>query len=997
MLKLNLGQALHRWLMGFFAGLISCSWAAAADQSADQATDPAAAQATTPAGAAAPEPQSTAAAGSDVPLGEVIVTGYRQSLAVALDRKKVANGTEDVIMADDIANFPDLNLAESLQRVPGVSIARDAGEGRQISVRGLGPQFTRVRINGMEAMSANGGTDAAGGTNRDRSFDFNTFASELFNSVTVRKSSAAEIEEGSLGATVDLRTGRPFDYRGLTVLTSVSGAYSDLSEDIDPRAVFLASDTWADGRFGALISAAYTKRQLADQGSSTVRWQQSDLSPAGTPPGTAATPGGPIACNAAAPAGACFGALDPTYASAASYADLNRAFHPRIPRFDKYEHEQERLGVTASLQYQPVESVLLSLDALYANYKAERNEIFLESPVFSTNGGTAINNVNPVAAEIDANNTLVYGVFQDVDIRSEARHDDLETDFTHITLDGSFQLSDAFKLRAFVGFSEANHDNPVQTTLLFDANDVDGYSYDYRADDRLPLITYGATDVTNPATWTLTQVRLRPQSSINSFEDAAIDLEWSLNETFALKFGPQWKKFTFKTTSEQRSNGTTTNQEGIIPANVMGTPIADYSKLTSFGDGLSLPAGSVTTWLMPDIDAAESLFDLNNRSVWRTGIETAIGNNYEIEEEDTGGYVQGDFRFDFGAMALRGNLGVRYVETKQTSSGFTITSGVPLATTVKRTYNDTLPSLNLVWEVSDDFYVRAAAAKVMVRPNGSGQPASGIGILAPGAAVSIAGANKTVTAGNPDLEPFRAKSYDMSFEWYFAPEALVSVALFYKDIDSFVQIIRTTGDFSTNPQGLPDSVALAACGAAIPDPATCLSGWQFSLPSNTPGGNLKGFEVSYQQPFTFMPAPFNSFGVQLNYTGVESEIDYLDQSGNVVTRTDLTGLSKHAYNATLYYENPTFSARIAGSYRDDYLTTVPGRNGNDVEGTAETFNLDFSAAWTITKGVELTLEALNLTDEFQDQWVQSDAERLSYYHHQGRTYLLGARFSFGNQ
>ncbi len=137
--------------------------------------------------------------------------------------------------------------------------------------------------------------------------------------------------------------------------------------------------------------------------------------------------------------------------------------------------------------------MLLSLDALYANYKAERNEIFLESPVFSTNGAAAINNVNPVAAEIDGTNTLVYGVFQDVDIRSEARFDELETDFTHITLDGAFQLSDSVRLTALVGFSEANHDNPVQTTLLFDTADVDGYSYDYRANSRIPLITYGTS------------------------------------------------------------------------------------------------------------------------------------------------------------------------------------------------------------------------------------------------------------------------------------------------------------------------------------------------------------------------------------------------------------------------------------------------------------------------------------------------------------------------
>ena len=208
-------------------------------------------------------------------LEEVVVTGFRESLSLALDQKRAAVGSIDAIVAEDIADFPDLNLAESIQRVPGVSIARDGGEGRQISVRGLGPQFTRVRINGMEAMSANGGTDAAGGTNRDRSFDFNTFASELFNSITIRKSSAAEIEEGSLGATVDLRSARPFDYDGFTVVTSVQGSYNDISEDVDPRGALLISNTFADGKFGALLSAAYTKRKLLDEGASTVRWQDS--------------------------------------------------------------------------------------------------------------------------------------------------------------------------------------------------------------------------------------------------------------------------------------------------------------------------------------------------------------------------------------------------------------------------------------------------------------------------------------------------------------------------------------------------------------------------------------------------------------------------------------------------------------------------------------------------------------------------------------------------
>jgi TonB-dependent receptor len=282
----------------------------------------------------------------------------------------------------------------------------------------------------------------------------------------------------------------------------------------------------------------------------------------------------------------------------------------------------------------------------------------------------------------------------------------------------------------------------------------------------------------------------------------------------------------------------------------------------------------------------------------------------------------------------------------------------------------------------------------MVRPNGGGGTA-GLGILAPGASVSIAGANKTVSAGNPQLDPYRAKAYDLSFEWYFAEDSLLSLALFQKDIDSFVQIVRATDDFSNNPLGLPDSVALAACGTAIPDPAQCLAGWQFSLPTNTDGGDLTGFEISYQQPFSFLPGFFSHFGMILNYTGVESEIEYRAADGSLATKDDLTGLSKSAYNATLYWENEKFSARVSAAYRDEYLTTIPGRNGNDLEGTAETLTIDASSSFTVNDNLTLTLEALNLTDQFQDQYVgSSTAERLSYYHHQGRQFLLGARYKF---
>ena len=897
---------------------------------------------------------------------EIVVTGFRESLSVALDLKRETVGSVDAIVAEDIADFPDLNLAESLQRIPGVSIARDAGEGRSITVRGLSPEFTRVRLNGMEAMSNNGGTDAAGGTNRGRGFDFNTFASELFNAITVRKTASAEVEEGSLGATVDLRTGRPFDYNGFTLVTSATAQYNDLSDEIDPRAAFLVSNTFADGRFGALLSVAYTERNLVDEGASTVRW--------GRPSGTmTAAPG-------------FTGDIDA----------VNDAFMPRIPRYDYYEHNQDRLGVTASFQFAPTDRTLINVDALYAEFNAERKEIFLEVPNFSSGA----NGMQVADAVIDNTNTVVYGVFNNVDIRSEQRFDELSTEFKQITVDFSQELTDTLVLAGMIGMSESDHSNPFQTTLLLDWNNIPSLTYDYRGNNRLPVLSYGGVDLTStnigtPQTdaasttnsngWYLSQIRLRPQSAVNEFDNYQVDLTWAATDSLEFKIGAQRKEFTF-TTSEKRIDPAYCDPPLAINANAetcsavpfRNLPLADFTDVFTYGNDLGIPSGTTMTFRLPDMGAARRQFDLDGIPLSMT---PALGNNRRVEEEDTGFFLQAQFRSELGTMPLRGNVGVRYVKTDQTSWGYSFLSGEALLIKAERDYTDTLPSLNLALDVTDDIVVRASAAKVMSRPN--------LGILTPGGGVSVSGNNRTANLGNPSIAPTRAKAYDLSFEWYFAPEALFSVALFYKDIESrSVGSTLTDVPFTGNPFGIPDSVAIAACGAQ-PNCAPELSNWTFNTTINGPGGDLEGFEISYQQPFSFLPGFWSNFGVVLNYTGVDSEIEYAD--GLV---EDLTGLSNSAYNATLYYETDRFGARVAAAYRDKFLTNVPGRNGNDIEGTASVTTIDASARYSLNDNIDLTLEGVNLTDEFQDQWVDSLGNRLSYYHHTGRSYLLGARIKF---
>ncbi|WP_304168796.1 TonB-dependent receptor [Phenylobacterium aquaticum] len=908
---------------------------------------------------------------------EIVVTGFRGSLQQALVLKRDSAVAADTILAEDIGKFPDLNLSESIQRISGVAIARDGGEGRQISVRGLGPQFTRVRINGMEALTTTGGTDSSGGTNRGRSFDFNIFASDLFNSITVQKTASAETEEGSLGATVDLKTARPLDYGKFTFVASAQGSHNDLSGETKPRAAAMIANSWADGTFGALLSVAYTKRSLLDVGTSTVRWA----------PGTSFSPGFDALPN---------GAGLPTTVNPAAAAN-NAALHPRFPRFDKYTEEQERLGATLDLQWKPSDQTELSFDMLYADLKGTREEQYLEAPSFSVGGactaanvnaGCGIADTNVLSSTINAQNVMVAGTFNDVDLRVEDRFDQLETKFTQYSLNFTHEFSDTLRVHAIAGHSKSAHDNPIQTTLTFDQFNVDGYSYDY-TQGRVPLITYGTANLTDPAAWKLTQVRLRPQTADNTYDTVQGDVEFNMTDNITLKGGLNWKKYDFITTEMRRSNGTTTNQETVIPAAVTAIPISSYSQILQFNsDGLSMPSGNATAWLVPSLATASSLLSLYDKTAfggaWNLGKEPALGNNRGVSEEDKGWYVEGDFKTEVLGMPLRGNVGVRYVKTDQTSNGYTFLSGTPVSVSVDRSYDDTLPSLNMVLEPKENFLVRFAAAKTMSRPD--------LGSLTPGATVSVSGATRSVTAGNPNLDPFRAKAYDLSFEWYYQPEALISVAFFKKDVASFVQTLSTNTAFTGNPFGIPDSVAVAACGTT--SGCSPSANWNFSTPVNTPGGKLTGYEISFQQPFKFLPGPLANTGVLLNYTHVDSSIQYLNAAGAVVATNDLTGLSRKSYNATLYYEDTKISARVSAAYRAGYLTRVPGQEtGTAYDGTNETLNVDASFAYTLNDHLKFTAEGVNLTDEFQDQF--NGAQNLvSFYHHTGREFIFGVRYTY---
>ncbi|MDR6842790.1 TonB-dependent receptor [Pseudoxanthomonas sacheonensis] len=876
-------------------------------------------------------------------LGTITVTGYRASLEKALDIKRGEAGVVDAIVAEDIGKFPDLNLAESLQRIPGVVITRDAGEGRNISVRGLGPDFTRVRINGMEALTTVGASDQSGGSNRGRGFDFNVFASDLFSQLIVRKTASAEVEEGSLGATVDLRTSRPFDYDGFTMVTNTQASYGDMAGKTDPRMAALISNTWADGKFGALLSVAYSERRTLEEGTGSGRWA------GGTSNG---------GFNAASP-----------FTPALS-ADT---FHPRFPRYTLMEHDQKRIGVTAALQFKPTDRTQFALDALYSKIDATRDESYIEAISFSrgaSQGGKPQTIVRD--GVVDPNGALVYGLFDDVDVRSESRHDEWNTVFKQIGLEGQHEFTDNFKISGKVGTSSSEHENPIQTTIIMDKLNVDGYSYDYRGDMYKPVIDYGI-DPTDGTGWTLAEIRIRPQWVKNDFDTAQLDFNWNISPSFRLKGGVQAKDYKFATKEWRRASETSTAS---IPTFADGTRVVpeDLTELARLR-GVS---GSPGTWIIPDYDGVANLFDIYSNSGIFALTERAV-NTRSVEEEDRGVYLQGEFSTELGSVPLSGNFGVRYVRTKQSSTGIATASGTPVATTVSREYSDTLPSMNLVAEITPDFLIRLGAAKVMSRP--------GLGSLTPGVTVNVSGGARTVSGGNPNLDPIRAKTVDLGFEWYFQEGAMLGLGLFYKDIESFVQTTRVVLPYSSS--GLPASL-LDGTGAGVNDD------FVFSVPLNTPGGELTGLEANYTQPFTFLPGKWANLGVQLNYTYVDSQIQYLTSTGANSFKTDLTGLSKHSWNATLFYEGKRFSGRISATNRDDFLLQVPATEaGFDVHGQTGTTTVDASIRWKIDDQWEVSLEGINLTDEVQESWVANSGGQLPLdYSETGRQYLLGLRYKF---
>ncbi|TFW31370.1 TonB-dependent receptor [Duganella callida] len=949
----------------------------------------------------------------------VIVTGFRESLNNALNIKKNSDGIIDIIKAEDISKFPDANLAESMQRVPGVSVALgDGGEGKQITVRGLNAGFTRVRINGIEGSSATGASDINGSTNRGRAFDFSVFAAELFNSLAVRKTSDASVEEGSLGATVDLRTARPFDFKGETGSIGVQGLYNTISEKTQPRLTGLYTNRWDTpiGKVGALVSVAYAKRSAIEDGYEAVDIVSASVNGGFCSPVGAATQNPANNAVKGVTAQSCgFGvprSSDPTaYNSVIGRTDNyggtvanplpgSGAFHPRIPRYRRSQTDYERLGATGTLQWRPDRETEFNLDLLGGQYKNRRYDNYIEAISFGRDmsengkGQTSI-----VDAQFNNNGSWTYGKFNGVDIRSEGLVDVYSTLFKQGVLTAKRDVTDKLTVDAMFGVSSSRLSNPMRATVQIDAPNVNGFSWDFNRPG-VPLLNFGM-DVTNPNNFSFgTQAADgtvhgnfvgRYLLTTNQLKTSSVNASYELNDNFTLRAGLSERKNTWFN-YEVPSGGIPTQG---LPA---GVNLSDLTRqISNFGRTLG-GGGIPSSWAAIDLDKFLAVYDIECHcsKVPLSEYQLASQTKREVKEKIDAVFFATDFKLNAWGLPLRGNAGVRGADTTTTAMQLIKDpAGALVPRVVEHSYRDWLPAFNVTATLPKDLLVRFSAGKTLSRAEYVD--------LSPSASINVS--NQSVSVGNPTLDPIRADTYDLQAEWYYAKNAMISLGAFHKNIKTFIQ--RTSELMPYSELGLSNSYLTAGgCSITGGTPA-CLTQPDtevtVSRMVNTKGGPLDGFEFNWQLPFTFLPGALSNFGALANYTHVRSKITYITRVDNPKTPANeqltevanFVGLSPNAYNATLYYEDRKFSARVSVAHRSGFLRDVlRDQNGSDHSFADPSTTVGFSASYNVTPQLRLSFEAQNLTAEPLRYGKDTERNDTLLYAERGRTYMLGLNYKF---
>ena len=896
----------------------------------------------------ASSPTSEAAAEDSLVQETVTVTGsYSRSLEQAVDIKRTMTGFSDSIVATDIADFPEQNLSEALQRIPGVTIERNKGLGTKVNVRGLPTEFTHVTINDLATASGSGGRDV----------EFDIFASELIQQVTVEKSPTAKDEEGGIAGTVSIRTARPFDYSGHKVVGTVEGAYNSISEEIDPQYSVLASNTWGD--FGALVSFSYGQRTNRTDSNSGInfrplsRWLDKGNEQTAQAVDVLARDAGIIV-------------TDPS----------DHEVSDRIVFLDKvgdrvYLNDQEKMGFTTSLQYKPTDTFSLTFDAMIGTYDVTEDEY--DAAAYSASSISTLDTIH----EYDDTTLSKYGIVVLRDVSYAAtQHEYLskeyinETDFSQYGFEMNWAPG-AWTIDALAGYSGAEKSLDY-ANLKHVAYAPSRTRYTKTGGETIPSEDPNTIDMYNSPESYLFEAYETSYEEISDDKYAAqldFSRDFNIDGFSFLKSVDFGVRYTDKTKErnygEEKIQGPELGDTSWVNTRTLAD--SELRNVTDIAPGGSYRPRNLVWQQIPN--------DYARRVFRPAGYVTPFddGSYYEVEEEVMALYAMTDLEFDLGQVPVYINAGGRYVDTTVTSSGFHqvqnedgSTGYTPEPISKEGSYHKFLPAFNAHADLTDSLILRAAASQTLMRP-----------ALTDLAYKRTASWNDfRFTDGNPSLEPTYADQWEVGIEKYFDNGGILAASYFWKKIDGVVrnQLTGTVPNVTKyNANGTVDGV------------------YDFDVyqPVNAEGSyEVSGVELVGVLPFGMFHPSLEGFGLNANYTLLDSS---LTGESDLDVPTSPVGLADNTYNATLYYEHGPFAARVSYNYKDKYVETIE-RNMYPVYRDAYG-QVDLAASYQLTDRFRVELQAINVTDEPTTGYTM-DPSFPTMYEFSGSRVSIGLRGEF---
>lgn len=887
--------------------------------------------------ASSPSAAGQTASDSDQSAGgsDIVVTGVRESLRSAQAIKRNSDQIVDSVQAQDIGKLPDANTVEALQRITGVQIQRRYGEGATdfdhrtqpaLTVRGL----TQVSnfIDGRAAISASGG----------RTLDLEATPPELLAGIDVFKNPPATTIEGDIAGVVNIRTRLPFDAKGQVVSATLKGNYYDRADKFGGSGSVLYSNRFDTGlgEMGLLLNLSYAR--------SSYRQDAILIGAQKAIPVDVAIPGAPE--DAKVPVGTQI------------YDDGGT---------------RKRIGGSAAFQWQASDNLLLTAQALYSRLKFFRQGKYF---YFNNNGNPTTTPLPGSAFTFDAEGYATSGSLANMVFESARFDQDLTNSTGNFTLNATWNASDQLRVSVDAQYLKSSYDadrNGFVISLYdqagqtpFTARHQSIVDFDLRGKKPVWNVRDPAV-LSDPANYAFTYMADSLQRNDADQLSLKYDIEYETDGGFlkklrgglrysesAIDLRGTWAGFCLLPSGPDPSCGAGVPGTPFVPVSehpqlVLKGPTPNFFDGRTLGGGILYPAFEPGKGLFDSLTKTEQLFGATPKTAFTPG-----DLNHQTEKT-LASYALADFGGDLGGLKFDGTVGLRFVKTRTGSVGTVFNSdGTTSPIDVGRVYQRALPSFNLRAHFTDNLQVRAAFSKSFARPNFD-QMSTNVSLGPPTQVNPITG-RPSGGSGNPFLRPINSTNYDATIEWYFARAGSLTLGGFYKNVDGFLAggtVVRTFNGVD----------------------------YDIGTTLNSGKGKIKGFELAYQQFFDFLPGVLSGFGVQANYTYVDSNVSnpFATAGSSIPAQVPLEKLSKNSYNLVGLYEKGPLTARLAWSWRGKYFDTTTGSGANGVpQFQAPYASLDGSVSVDLNKHIALSVDAVNLTNRMNVTYIGTPGQPLQY-------------------